>query len=250
MKKLKEQKELREYYSDTQISNKYIDCRFQSALGRVLHEKQVGVVNHVIKEFQCDRIIELACGPARITSDITGGCYRVAVDGSPSMIKEGIIRLKKQGKEGQWSLHVADIFDMALNEQFDLVYSFRFIRHFKLEDRKRIYSKIEQHLRTGGKIVFDVVNRRVSEPERLRDGLEKYPIYDKLYYEDDFREEMEKQNWQIVQLIPVHPHYRLIGNLQVYLAPRSYPIAYYLIRWIEHHLRAKPLEWIAVCKCG
>ncbi len=250
MSGLKERKELHSYYRDSQVTKNYVDKRFQHALGRVLHEKQVGVVNRVIRDSHCENILELACGPARLTCDVEGGKYRVALDGSDNMIAEGTRRLKESGKDGRWYLQVADIFDMTLNEQFDLIYSFRFIRHFTLPDRQRIYRKIEKHLAPGGLIIFDVINRLVSEPVRSRDGIENYPIYDELYTEDEFRTEMATQGWRIQQLIPVHPQYEWLRFLQIYIAPRSDLIAYRLMHWIENHLRAKPLEWVAVCRFG
>lgn len=250
MKSLKERSELRSYYRNNDVSKNYVNKRFQHALGRILHEKQIDVVNRVIKNHHIQKILELACGPARLTCDIKGGNYRVAVDGNSNMITEGNLRLRERGKDGQWSLQVADIFDLALNEQFDLIYTFRFIRHFTLPDRQKIYRKIEQHLAPGGFVVFEVVNRQVTERVRLKEGCENYPIYDELYNETDFRAEMNAEGWRIYQLIPTNPRYEWLYFMQIYLAPRSDLVAYRLMHWIEHSLSAKPLEWIAVCQCG
>ncbi len=249
MKLLKKHNEIRNYYKDKDISQKYINIRFENTLGCVLHEKQVKTINQLIDEYRTRRILELACGPGRLTCDITGGNYRVAVDGSPNMIKEARGSMVERRLKKQWHLCVADIFDLNLNKKFDLIYTFRFIRHFDLPDRQKIYRKIRQHLKPGGYIVFDVINKKVSEPVRQKGGLDKYNIYDKLYYENEFRKEMSAQGWKINQLIPTHPHYEWLRKLQIYLAPRNRSLAYYFMSWMENNLNNKPLEWIAICQC-
>lgn len=250
MDQINKHSDLRTYYSNEKISREYINERFTSVIGRILHEKQVAAVNATIKSHQINRILELACGPARLTCDIEGGTYHVAVDGNSNMIAEAQRRLADRGKANQWRLHTADIFEMNLHEKFDLIYTFRFIRHFKEADRKKIYRKIEHHLSPGGMIIFDVVNREVSERIREKEGKDAYPIYDELYTESQFREEMESIGWRIDRLIPLHPRYDWLRALQIYVAPRSTVIAYQLMKWIETAMTANPLEWIAVCQCG
>ena len=249
MELLKKHNEIKDYYKDKNISQEYISFRFDNALGFVLHEKQVRTINQLIDRHRTKRILELACGPGRLTCDISGGENRIAVDGSPNMIKEARGRMVERRLEKQWHLQVADIFDLNLGEKFDLIYTFRFIRHFELTDRQKIYSKINQHLNSEGYIIFDVINKKVSEPIRQKDGLDKYNIYDKLYSEDEFRKEMSEQGWKIKQLIPTHPHYEWLRKLQIYLAPRNRSLAYYIMNWIENNFTNKPLEWIAVCQC-
>ncbi len=246
---LRQSDSLRHYYQNKAVSREYVANRFQHALGRVLHEKQVRVVNRTIAEHNCEKLLELACGPARLTIDVAGGDHKVAVDGSEAMLAEAGRRLRARNKQNCWSLEKADIFNLDLKKKFDLIYSFRFIRHFQADDRKRIYSVIKKHLVPRGLVAFDVVNREVSEPVRLREGSGNYNIYDKLYSEAEFRAEISEQEWQLINLIPVQPHYEWLRKLQIYLAPRNNWLAYSLMKWIENNTTANPLEWIAVCKC-
>src|SRR5262249_17496085 len=51
-------------------------------------------------------------------------------------------------------------------KSFDLVYSFRFIRHFHSADRQRLYAQLKQVLRPGGYFMMDAVNERASKPWR------------------------------------------------------------------------------------
>ena len=52
----------------------------------------------------------------------------------------------------------ADAFQLPFKTPFDLVYSFRLIRHFERPDRLRLYRQIAAVLRPGGRLVFDAVN--------------------------------------------------------------------------------------------
>ncbi|MDX9703638.1 MAG: class I SAM-dependent methyltransferase [Candidatus Auribacterota bacterium] len=248
MKSLDKHSELKNYYSTEKVSKDYLGQRFTSAIGRVLHEKQVAIVNKIISETGAKSILELACGPARLTCDIICADTNCAVDGSPAMLKIAQQRLKEAGKGSIWKLQEADIFELNMERKFDLIYTFRFIRHFKLDDRKKIYGVIRKHLNDGGSLIFDVVNEKVSAPIREKGQETEYNIYDELYERDGFIAEMEAEGWKVERLIPVHPKFNLLYNIQVYIAPRSNRIAYGMMKFIENKFSSDSLEWIAVCK--
>ena len=241
--------ELKKYYQNKTCAQKYLDQRFSFPLGRILHEKQVSVVNHYISLTKPKKILELACGPGRVTLDVNppNDAKCVAVDASEEMLAIARERLIANHKQ-QWILKKEDIFLMNLKEKFDLIFSFRFIRHFRKRDRIKIYKTVKKHLANDGFFIFDVVNKEVSLPLRLKEGLDKYPVYDKLYTRDEFLKEMREEGFLVKELIPTHPRYSLLYKIQIYLGPRSEKLTYNLLRFIENNCQSKNLEWIAVCQ--
>jgi len=240
---------IKKYYQNKACAQQYFDQRFSFPLGRILHEKQVSVVNRYINLIQPRRILELACGPGRVTLDIEPpiNAKCVAVDASEEMLNVAKERLVTRNKQ-QWVLKREDIFVMDLQEKFELIFSFRFVRHFKKNDRSKIYRTVKRHLTKDGFFIFDVVNKDISFPLRLKEGLDKYPVYDKLYTRDEFLKEMREEDFLVKELIPTYPRYSLLYKIQIYLGPHSERLTYKLLRLIENNCRTKNLEWIAVCQ--
>src|SRR5262249_4547749 len=130
---------------------------------------------------------------------------------------------------------------------FDLVYSFRFLRHFRRDDRNRLYAEIQRVLRPGGYFLMDAVNERVSRPLREANP-EDYPIYDVLYTEEELRRELTTAGLEPVELRPVQKFYRWQYRSQVLLGPRANWLNRLVIRGLEHLPAGHGLEWIVTCR--
>ncbi len=247
-RKVFEKEKLAKEYSDLDTASLYIDKRFEAPIGRILHEHQVKFINNFIKDHDIKNILEIACGPARLTSEVEGFKQGIAIDFNESMLSVAKKRLNILNKLDKWQLYQADAFNLDLNKKFDLIYSFRFIRHFMKDDRIRLYNIIKKHLVTGGYLIFDVVNEQVSYPHRLKAGIDKFKIYDKLFKRQEFIDEMEENGFLVEKLEPTQVHYDLLYKLQIYISPRSYSLAYRLMNFIEYNLKANPMEWIALCR--
>lgn len=246
---LSDRKSIANAYSSFSVSNKYLEERFVAPLGRVLHEHQVSFINHIIKKNHISEVLEIACGPARITAEIDHINSGVAIDYNESMLQVAHKRLQSSGKSHLWTLEKADAFKLDLSKTFDLVYSFRFIRHFKRKDRFQLYKVVRSHLKKGGFFILDVVNKKVSYPVRLKEGLKNYKIYDKLYDKLEFLDEMAQNDFDVIHLEPVQNKYNIQRLVQIYVAPRSYNLAYKLLKWIEYNFSGKGnLEWVALCR--
>ncbi len=246
--KIIKKNELAKEYSDINTASVYIDKRFEAPIGRILHEHQVKFINQFIKENNIQNVLEIACGPARLTLEIEGIKQGIAVDFNESMLSVAKERLKRVNKLDKWRLYQADAFNLDLDKKFDLIYTFRFIRHFMQSDRQLLYNNIKKHLVTQGYLIFDVVNEEVSYTQRLKTGIDNFKIYDKLFKRQEFIDEMEKSGFSVVKLEPVQVHYNLLYKIQIYLAPRSYSLAYRLMKMIEYNFHANPMEWIALCR--
>lgn len=253
MPMLKEKEEIRAAYSKTETAERYIDERFANAWGSVAHEAQVRVVNAVIQAHQVKRVLEIAPGPARLSCDVVGFEQGYLCEFNAAMLRVAQRRLFRTSQPAdslrapQWRLIQGDAFHLPVRGSFDLIYTFRFIRHFMAGDRTALYSQIRSSLAEGGLFIFDAVNEIVAGPWRIKDGLDKYPVYDELYRRDAFIEELAAHGFRVLSLTDVFRHMSLQQWTQVTIGPRSYELAKRLIQLLEY-VPGQPLEWIAVCQ--
>ena len=243
MKNAASEDEVRGWYQDCEVAKQYIEHRFASELGRLLHDRQVCVVNRVSTMYRQERVLEIAPGPARLTQDVRMSGMLVCVEYNQPMIAVG---RRACNDRTQWVR--GNAFALPVQGPFDLVYSFRFIRHFRRPDRFRLYKQISRVLRPGGYLLLDAVNGRVSGPLR-RAHTERYSIYDKLYRDQrELCQELEEARFEVMELESVQRCYRTQYQAQVLLGPRSAWLARLVIRCLERLSWGPGLEWIVTCR--
>ncbi len=240
--------DLRKAYEDDRVAREYVDRRFTSPLGALLHARQVGVVRELIRRHGIAHAAENAPGPARLTRDVAPHVPRITVvDASQQMLTEARRRLGAAGLASRVQLVRADAFRLPLAAEFGLVYSFRLIRHFERADRLRLYGQVHRVLRPGGWLVFDAVNTVVSSPLRARAKASEYQHFDALLTADDVRTELAECGFRDVALRGVQRRYGALRSCQIYVAPRSAALARAAMEVIDR-LGGEPLEWIVTCR--
>ena len=244
---LKQPDEIRGAYSETQTAEQYIDKRFVSAWGSVLHAAQVRVLNDVIRTHGVKRVLELAPGPARLSRDVTGFERGYLCEFNDSMLQ--VARQRLASANGRWQIVRGDAFRLPFRPSLnlDLVYTFRFVRHFEATDRGALYHQIRSVLRDGGLFVFDAVNVEVGLPWRMREGLDQHHIYDEFYRPEVLKDELRQYGFTPLALNDVIRHMSAQQLIQVLVGPRSNSLARRLIRFLEY-VPGQPLEWIVVCQ--
>jgi len=233
---------IQQVYSSEHVAQDYVRKRFDAELTRLLHDRQLAAVQSVIDRVAPVRILEIAPGPGRLTRDIRTHGLLVCLEFNEAMIAEG--RCACNGA-GAWVR--GNGFQLAFDQAFDLVYSFRFIRHFHREDRDRLYAEIRRVLKPGGYLVLDAVNERVSRPLRAANP-ESYPIYDKLYRPEELREELAGAGLEPVEMRPIQKFYGLQARSQILLGPRANWLNRLIIRGLERMPGRNGLEWIVTCR--
>lgn len=239
---LSSEEEIHRYYHDRGVAQRYIAQRFESELNSLLHERQVAMVQRWIDTIRPEKILEIAPGPGRVTRDIVPSGDLICLEFNKNMIAEG-----RECCANKTHFIQGNAFQLPFYTTFDLVYSFRFLRHFHRTDRGRLYAQIRQVLRTGGYCLFDAVNQRVSEPIR-RDRPAAYPVYDKLYEENELRNELQEEGFDDIRLEPVQRRFRWQYWSQVFLGPRSNWLNRSIIRGLEALPSPDGLEWIVACR--
>jgi ubiquinone/menaquinone biosynthesis C-methylase UbiE len=236
---------IRRAYQDDAVARQYVADRFEAPLGAVLHQRQVRALRQLLVDRPAADVLEIAPGPARLTTEISDLPMRLTlIDASAQMLGEAKRRLVGSGSVRHVLLR-GDAFCLPLATTFDVVYSFRLIRHFTVEDRARLYREIRRVLRPGGWLMFDAVNEKVSAP--LLQRAEGHRHYDAMFTLDALRAELRAAGFTVESVEGVQHHYPLLYQLQVLVAPRSPALAGWAMNVVDR-CGGQPLEWIVTCR--
>jgi SAM-dependent methyltransferase len=235
-------------YQNKNVAQTYLEKRFAYSWQALLHRKQVEAINCVVSKYYPKMVLELAPGPARLAVDVKGIRKGMMVENSEEMVRIANSRLMKRHLNDVWNIVQGDIFDLdrIINGyKFDLIYSFRFIRHFHEAERLQIYQIMHKYLEDNGVVIFDIVKQSRSEMEgRSCDVI----VYDVKYNVPEFCKEMEENGYQVLSMIPVLKWFKmqsLISHKVDDIAPN---IARLFVKCLELLPSNNPLEYIVTCR--
>jgi ubiquinone/menaquinone biosynthesis C-methylase UbiE len=245
MRPLDQREELQAYYQDHRVVAEYLRRRTGQPLNGVLHRAQVRFLNRVVRTRDPLRVLEIAPGPARLTAELDFQGRGAAIDASPRMLATARARLREH--PAQWLLVRGDAFELPFAAaEFDLVYTLKFIRHFQLPERQRLYAEIRRVLAPGGAFVLDAQNRAVSLPHRRRKGLEQYRIFDVLYDEGELVEELRGAGFAVVAIEGLMRHFGLQQRLNRLRRVGLGGMARRLIEIVERVPGRHPSTWMVL----
>ncbi len=241
-------------YKETAIADSYLEKRLRFSWQRLLHEKQAATLNRVIDVHRPTSVLELAPGPARLSTFLKGITYGVMIENSQEMIAIARRRLAEHGLEAVWKIINGNAFEIdriLSTETFDFAYTFRFIRHFRETERKRLYELLWDRLSVGGLLMFDVVNgptRNAIEAGMKTTLPNEIAIYDARYTAEEFVNEMKDSGFQVVSMQPIVTHFALQSWFSYKLDDIVPGFASIVIRLLERVPSQQPLEWVALCE--
>lgn len=241
---------LRRHYDAADVAESYVADRFNSPIGRLVHRRQVGAARALLGRRSPRRWLEVAAGPARLAAALPRALVAraVSVDASLAMLCAGKRRMDAGGGS-VWRAALADALALPFaTASFDLVATFRFLRHLDEEHRAVAYAQCGRVLSPGGALLFDAVNRAVSAPLRAAAAPGEYPIYDALLSATELRAELSRAGFELESLQGVGRRFALLRHLQIWLAPRSRLLAGLAIEAIDRCGGGPPLEWIVTCR--
>lgn len=239
--------EIKEFYEAKAVAEEYIRTRFTRPLGKVQHTRQVQYLNEVIQKRGVQDVLEIACGPARLTAEVKGFESGYAVDNSKEMLK---IAKERVNPDSNWTFCKQDVFDLAFGWRFDLAYSFRFIRHFKKAERSKIYRQLREVLKDNGLLVFDAVCYRFSGFPVGHKANGNPRIYDKIYEDkQELSAELEQNGFSLIEAEGCIKHF----YVQAFLSRASRYLnletqGFKAIEFLERFDTIRPAEWIVLCK--
>lgn len=246
MKPIDRAEDLQKYYQDRGVVRTYMDRRTAQPLNGLLHRRQVAFLQTALQQRTARHVLEIACGPGRVTAAMRGIPFGLAIDASQPMLETAQQRMN--GSAGQWSFLRSDAFVLPVREaSFDAVYTLRFIRHFQLDDRRRLYGEIRRVLRPHGTFIVDALNRDVSYPARLQRGLDHYQIYDVLYRAGEVEAELAAAGFRVLAVEGMLRHFPLQQRLNR-LRFRLRGLTRVLIDTLERLPGNRPSTWMVLCE--
>jgi len=246
-----DEKDVSALYQDSAVASKYIQDRFVLAWQRLLHETQVRSLQRSIRLFNPSNILEIAPGPARLSSELMDISNGTMLEYSLEMINVARARLQERKLLNAWNIVHGNAFELKdCPGPFDFIFTFRFIRHFDMEHRVRLYAAIYSRLKPHGILMFDVVNSVYNMQDRPSTAVkpDALPVFDAGYTIEQFRDEINAGGFEVLDMYPVIRHF----PFQSWISSKLYDVAPVFSRWIVRTIETipsrSPLEWIAVCR--
>jgi len=240
--------DIKSAYRDESLVGDYIKSRFDDPFGTEVHRQQVDHVNAAIRRVRPASLLEIACGPARLTTTLARVERSVALEQSPAMIAQARARLREAGRD-HWTLVAADAFDLPFPDRsFDMVVTAKFLRHFSREDRRRLLSGIRRVLRPGGALVFDVARASAYTWLLAKWGVAGSWVDDYWFERNELVAEMREDGFRVEALGRVHGLVRVQHYVYSYLHPRLPRLATALSRQMTALAPFDAYEWVAVCR--
>jgi SAM-dependent methyltransferase len=236
---------LQAFYDDPEVVSTYLG-RTSRPIGFVLHERQVAFLNRLIGDLAPARMLEIAPGPARLSTELAPVPVAVGMDFSPRMLAEARRRLRE--RRLRWNLVRGDGFALPFaTGAFDLVFSIRFVRRFEPVPRQKLYEEIRRVLRPGGHLVLDAQNRLVAGPHRV--GRTGYPVYDQLWLRDELVAELEGAGFAVRRLEGIMRRFKWQWQVQRLHRFRLGPVARVIIRALEKRAPDDNAStWMLLCQ--
>jgi ubiquinone/menaquinone biosynthesis C-methylase UbiE len=243
---------IRDAYQDEQLVANYMESRYEKdGFLRSIHEAQLRILHRFFQKARPPRVLEVACGPGRITTELAEVTNGIAVDQSEAMLKVAERRLREAKTLG-WTLMRADAFDLPFDTgEFDVVCSFKLLRHFDEAHRLEILAQMSRVLRRGGHLLFDAVNAPACKWLYDRWGLTDSWIDDFHFTKDDLEKELGRAGFDVVRFHavqrPILGQYLVLSRFRAHLPARA---AGALNRALNSMPMGMPLEWVVECRRG
>lgn len=241
-------------YEDGAIAQSYLDKRMRFSWQRLLHRRQVDILQSVLDEHQPAKVLEVAPGPARLSTELRGITTATMVENSQEMVEIASARLKSRGLDSVWKVVNGDAFALEQSVpagSFDLAYTFRFLRHFRDAERFRLYEQLRKALKPEGLLVFDVVGSVVFEQVERNNPVkpaDEIPIYDVAYTHAGIVAELEAHGFAQVRLVPLLRHFSIQSWISYKFDDVAPALAGIATALLERFPSKDPLEWVAICR--
>jgi ubiquinone/menaquinone biosynthesis C-methylase UbiE len=196
MKQIDTEKQIKERWQEADVADQYEQKRYGNIKRSLTHWVECDAIEYFLKKYApspTGKFLDLACGTGRLTrSLVSRGFHIISCDYSREMLGAAIKKSVVERKHF-YPVH-ADAFALPFEEEFAGVFTVRFIRHYKLEQRVLIYEQIRRVLKPNGILVFDVLNARVDSRAHER------VLYDETYSFESIRQELAEHGFDLVEM--------------------------------------------------
>ncbi len=190
---------LKKYYDQERVIENYEEERFKEFSGKLLDmlEREAVAYHLVDIILNSEKILEIPVGTGRITKTLEkiSNNEIICADTSQKMLRHAKTKLRKNHK-----FVCCSITNLSFKRKFDIVFTFRLLRHFKLKEREKIFGEIKNILKDGGFLVFDVPcligHKKIDKKDRF--------IYDAYYTAEKLKKELVENRLKLIETYPVY----------------------------------------------
>ncbi len=231
---------LRRLYKDPQTAARYLSERFGRLPWSVADKYERAAVAALIEKCRPRKVLDLACGPGRITEGVSVP-LGILADANTAMLGESAGR-----GNGGWRPVCADAFSLPFHDStFDLVCCFRFLRHHYKTEREKILGEIRRVLVPAGRLAFDALNAKMSKFAARYAALNESKIHDEKYTPETLKQEMTACGFEIESLTPVMQHLRAYHIANIAARHRFFPgLRRRLVELGERLPSRFPFSWV------
>ena len=200
---------IKKYYESQSIVSNYESARFAEYPMNVVNELEQIAVDEILKiekgkVKQDTQILDISTGTGRILEKLVDKGQCTVIDNSSEMLK---VIIDKFGETSKLNLVKGDFLEVKVNGTFDIITSFRYIRHFEHKERNIILNKIKTLLNENGLLIFDVPNLKTEVALRDSIGWEHFNIYDVFWTKETLESELKAYGLEIVHMVPIDGYY-------------------------------------------
>ncbi|MCD7716300.1 MAG: methyltransferase domain-containing protein [Lachnospiraceae bacterium] len=195
--------QIKAYYSQFKIAENYNYDRFtEYPLNCIdlLERRSIDAILEDKYRRRPVRILDIAPGDGRIVQEDIKYGHCLAADSSAEMLR--VLRRRFPDEDNLETLQM-DYLEESLERKFDVVTTFRYIRHFEYPVRRELYKKIRENLKEDGILIFDVPNIKLETKLRDVTGWTNYNIYDMFWTVESMSRELEQNGFRVVYVIAV-----------------------------------------------
>jgi glycosyltransferase involved in cell wall biosynthesis len=194
---------IKQYYQNKEIADNYNEKRFLQYPANYydsFERTSIGIIINNLFNRNDLKILDIASGDGRIVQEDIKYGFCTSIDSSRAMLD---IVDKRFSSSGDLKTEICDYFMDTLGDQYDVITTFRYIRHYDYIQRKVLYQKISCNLTNNGVLIFDVPNIKYAMKNREQGNWGNYNIYDVFWDEKGIIKELEENNFEVKYLIPV-----------------------------------------------
>ncbi len=232
-------------YRQTEKVETYEHRRYGNIRRSLPHFMDCDAIQSYIRRYcstQQLKALDLACGTGRLTRTLaTRDLTIVSSDYSETMLAEAVTNAREVGAIIR-PLR-ADGFRLPIrSDSLDVVFTIRFLRHFKAPDRSALYAEIRRVLKPDGIVVFDVINVDVDVDVGRRQ------VWDEPYTRNQIRDELTVHGFHLEELVAGN-----VVNDPVYMVAKKWSLIAFgvwygrRIRGQAQHVQAAT-SWVACAR--
>lgn len=194
---------IKKYYQNMEVAKNYNFNRFIKFPGNYFDEFERVSIRAILEKYYSSKslnILDIASGDGRIVQENIKYGKCLSTDTSKAMLD--IVESRFIDSENI-ETQICDYFIDKIKHEFDVITTFRYIRHFDYPQRQHLYKKIKDNLKDNGLLIFDAPNIKYAMQDKSDGNWRNYNIYDVFWTAESITSELRQNGFEVKHLVPI-----------------------------------------------